>query len=180
MRHYNVLGIVIKRRNVGEADRILTVFSQKNGKMQLRAPGVRKLTSRRASHIELCNLSTFTLYKGRSLPIVTEAQTIHDFSKLKEDLTKIGFAYHLCELIDGLCPENQENFAVFVLLKETLTRLANGGDIVSVIHEFEIELLTLLGFWPKNRSSQHVNTHRFIENILERRLRSKVILSRLS
>lgn len=177
MRHYKTEGIIIKRRNSGEIDRRLTLFTENLGKIQVRAVGVRKIVSRRSPHVELLNLSMFTLYQGRKYPIVTEAHTISNFSSIKEDLTKVGFAYHICELIDGLCPDNQENRAVYMLLKRTLEQLANSSDIAMIIHSFEINLLTLLGFWPKNRFSENINTSEVIERILERKLKAKNIIS---
>ncbi|MDP3988452.1 MAG: DNA repair protein RecO [Candidatus Levybacteria bacterium] len=179
MRSFKTEGIVIKRRNFGEADRILTVFGKHSGKIQIKAGGVRRITSRRSGHIELLNHSMLSLYKGKSLPILTEAQTVDDFSSIKNNLTKIGFAYHICELIDGLCAENQENRDIFFLLKNTLDKLSKEDEIVFIIHEFEIELLTLLGFWPRNRPAQNLNTSVFIERILERKLKTKPLLSRL-
>lgn len=179
MRSYKTEGIIIKRRNYGEADRILTVLTKNNGKIQIKASGVRKINSRRSPHIELLNYSTLLIYKGAALPVLTEAETIENFLPIKDDLTKIGFSFHMCELIDGLCAENQENNTVFFLFKNTLCRLKEEEDLVSVIHEFEVELLTILGFWPRYRSSQNLNTHYIIENILERPLKSKNIFSKL-
>ncbi|MDO8658581.1 MAG: DNA repair protein RecO [Candidatus Levybacteria bacterium] len=180
MRSYKTEGIIIKRRNFGEADRIITVLTKHKGKIQAKATGVRRIQSRRSSHIELLNHSVIFLYKGRgTLPVLTEAETLEEFSIIKNDLTKIGFAYHLCELVNGLCAENEENFDVFRLFLNTLKRLSIEKDIASAIHEFEIELLTVLGFWPRYRSSQNLNTHYIIENILERPLKSKNIFSKL-
>ena len=51
MKTFVAEGIVLKRRNVGEADRILTVFTRTNGKMIIKAVGVRKIASKRSSHI---------------------------------------------------------------------------------------------------------------------------------
>lgn len=183
MKSYSTEGIIIKRRNFNEADRIVTVFTKQQGKIQIKAIGVRKIISRRSSHIELLNHSVLTLYYGRNLPILTEATTLKDFSQIKENLTKVGFAYHLCELIDGLCADNQDNQAVFNLLLLTLERLSGNEDMVSVIHEFEIELLSLLGFWSRAKplsAGRQVDTHYIIENILERRLRSKKLFHKLS
>ena len=176
MRAYKTEGIIVKRRNFGEADRILTVFTGNYGKIQARAPGVRKITSRRSSHIELLNLTLLTLYKSShsSLPIVTEAQTQEEFSSIKNTLRKIGFAYYICELIDRLCAENQENRRVFFLVRDTLFRLASniGGD--SVIENFEDKLLVLLGFLPSSHNLRDKQV--FIESILERKLRTTRIL----
>ena len=60
MRSFKTEGIVIKRRNFNEADRIITVFSKRNGKINIKASGVRKITSRRSPHLELLNYSIFS------------------------------------------------------------------------------------------------------------------------
>ncbi len=180
MRNFKTEGIIIKRRNIHEADRIITVLTREYGKLQIKARGVRRITSKRASHIELLNYAQLSLYKGSNLPVLIEAQMIDNFSSIKADLNKIGFAYHLCELIDGLCPENQEQHQVFDLFKFTLERLAKGEEnSLIIIHEFEIDLLSFLGYWHKGKNSSQIDTQQFIENILERKLKSHQIFSRL-
>lgn len=209
MRTYKTEAIVIKRRNIGEADRILTIFTKDQGKCIVSAKGIRRIPSRRSAHVELLNNSILTLYQARHSPILVEAVSLQTFDLLKQDLGKIGFAYHICELIDGLCPENQEHHQVYFLLKNTLHRLnrcslsfrsASGGeksqgdlsvatsafgeatlsrdDMLMIIHEFEVELLTLLGYWHKPQAaSLSMDTQAFIENILERRLKSKRVFN---
>lgn len=180
MRSYKTEAIIIKRRNFNESDRIITILTRDMGKLSVKAQGVRKITSRRSSHIELLNHTELSLYKGSSMPILVEAQTIQAYSDIKNDFDKVGFAYHVCELIDGLCPEGQEYRQVFFLLKKTLARIADEDDTLLAIHDFEIELLTLLGFWHKTpEDSKTLNTENFIENILERRLKSQKMFARL-
>lgn len=179
MRNFKTEGIIIKRRNSGEADRVITIFTKTYGKIQAKAMGVRRITSKRSSHLELLNLVQFNFYKGRVIPLVLETQTIENFELLKNDLTKIGFAFHMCELIDGLCADSQEQPAIFDLLHKTLQELSKSDDIVAVVHEFEVELLTLLGFWSRTTESLHINNQAFIEQILERKLKSKHLLQKL-
>lgn len=204
MRTYKTEGIVIKRRNVGEADRLLTVFTRDHGKAVIKAKGIRRIPSRRSAHVELLNQSVLTLYQGQRYPVLTEAVVLETFPSLKEDLQKIGFAYHICELVDGLCPENQEHHQVYFLLKNTLQRLSRCSlsfrpssagkksqgdlsvatlprdDMVMIIHNFEVELLTLLGYWhTPQAASKSMDTQGFIENILERRLRSRRIFAKV-
>ncbi len=174
MRSYKTQGIIIKRNNFGEADRILTVFTKNEGLIKVKAKGVRKISSRRASHIELLNLSTLSLYLGPRLPILTEAQTINSFPNLKADLGKIGLAYHICELINGLCAQHQENRMVFNLMLDTLEKLELDPNPRELIKGFEVELLTLLGFWNRDKTTD--NIHSIIENILERKLKTARIL----
>jgi DNA repair protein RecO (recombination protein O) len=178
MRNFKTEGIVIKRKNFGEADRILTVFTKDQGKISIKASGVRKISSRRSAHVELLNHTRLSLYKGNGWPILTEAQVIEDFSSIKADFNKVGLSYHLCELIDGLCPENQELFAVFQLLQKTLHKFCSEEEIAPIIHEFEVELLSLLGYW-NNTEAFNWNTNAFIENIIERKLKSRNIFSKI-
>lgn len=218
MRNSKTEGIVIKRKNLGEADRILTVITPHEGKITVKATGVRKITSRRSAHIELLNHASLHLYKGKGMHVLTEAKMLNDYPKIKQDFTKVGLAYHLCELVDGLCPEGQENSAVYYLFKNTLDRISQqestksaltylhaevddytigtfgigvsdsprvsmpqaGDSIQNTLHNFEIELLSELGYWNKSDPlSKNFDTHSLIETILERKLRSRNIFSKL-
>jgi recombination protein O len=213
MRNFKTEGIIIKRRNHNEADRILTVMTRDYGKIQVKATGVRKITSRRSAHIELLNHTALHLYKGSGFTVLTEARVIDDFALIKKDFTKIGQAYHVCELVDGLCPDNQENSAVFTLLKRTLGRLLQENEEsytpaylpeeiddytlgtygigvsdapqhsvpkTSLLQSFETSLLSELGYWDEqSKTARHVDTHDMIENILERRLKSRSIFAKL-
>ena len=180
MRSYKIESIILKRRNTGEADRIVTIFTKKQGKMHIKAVGVRRVTSRRSPHIEPLNRSILTLYKGGGMPVLIEAQTIEHFSVIKNDLTRDGFAYHLCELIDGLCPEGAENQQVFTMFYQTLLRLClNPSNILSVVREFEASLLIMLGYWPVHKPLANLDTKYMLENILERKLKANKIFSSL-
>ncbi|MBI2613619.1 MAG: DNA repair protein RecO [Candidatus Levybacteria bacterium] len=174
MRTYKIEGIVLKRRNLGEADRILTVLSRESGKIFIKAPGVRRIPSRRSSHVELLNLSQLTLYKSsRSfMPLVTEAQTLEDFSLIKSSLRKIGCAFYICELINGLCPENQENKSVFFHLKSTLLALNETSNAFDLVKKFEKDLLKELGFWSEAKLLKTQDSRTVMERLLERKLKT--------
>jgi DNA repair protein RecO (recombination protein O) len=179
MRNFRTEGIIIKRRNYKDQDRILTVLTRTHGKIFVKAVGVRKITSRRAGHIELVNHVSLSLYQGHVFPILTEANTINSFTAIKTDLDQVGLAYHLCELIDNLCPENQENIQVFDLLKLTLQRLDIGIEAKSVVREFEMKLLDILGFRNQTGHDQSFDSDSFIENIIERPLKSRRMFLKL-
>lgn len=179
MRNFRTEGIIIKRRNFKDQDRILTVITRNHGKIYVKACGVRKITSRRAGHIEPLNHSILSLYQGKMFPILTEASTLNNFPEIKSDLDQVGAAYHLCELVDGLCPENQENSQVFDLLKQTLERLELRKQAKGIIHEFELRILGILGYGAKMDYPHDFDSENFIENILERRLKSRQIFLKL-
>jgi DNA repair protein RecO (recombination protein O) len=188
MRSYKTEGIIVKRKDFREADRILTIFTRTHGKIIVRASGIRRIPSRRSPHVELLNYCSISLYQGRAFPILVEAQTIESFAEIKQDLQKIGYAFHLCELIDGLCPENQENQLVFDLLQRTLKKisfvtvenhLSKDQDIMLIVKQFQIELLSLLGYWDANDITNTIDIDQFVENLIEKKLRSRQIFSHL-
>ena len=178
MKTYKIEGIILRRRNFGEADRILTILSRESGKISVKAPGVRRIPSRRSAHVELLNLSQLTLYKSsRSfMPLLTEAQTMEDFSSIKDDLHKIGYAYYICELINGLCADNQENKNVFFYLKSTLSALSQTSNAKALVKNFERNLLSILGFWPEVKLLQTCDSQTVMERLLERKIKTLRVL----
>lgn len=183
MRSVKTSGIVIKRRNFNEADRVITLYTKEFGKIQVKAQGVRKITSRRSSHIEQLNLVQVGLYRGSTMHTLVEAQMVQTYESIKGSLPKSGASYHICELIEGLCPENQEQSQIFDLLKNTFDDLEqiDESEISVLLHNFEIDLLTYLGYWHGDlASASELDTHNFIENILERKLKSHRIFERMN
>jgi DNA repair protein RecO (recombination protein O) len=178
MRTYKTEGIVLKRRNLGEADRILTILSKEFGKITVKAPNVRRIPSRRSSHVELLNLSQFTLYGSSKtfIPIITEAQTFEDFPLIKRDLHKIGLALYICELINGLCADNQENRSVFFHLKTILFKLSETLNAESLVKKFEKDLLVELGFCSEAKLLQTQDSQIVMEKLLERKLKTLRII----
>ena len=181
MRTYKTEGIIIRRINFGEADRILTIFTKHYGKIKVIAKGVRRIKSRRASHLELFNHTVLFLNKGKNLDFVSEAQLINSFSDLRKDLTKIALAFNLCELIDQLTRENQSHQQVFNLLTTCLNDLSrfNKEEGREVVKNFERELLQALGFLPKEKSLNSLEMEHYIEEIIEKKLKSKKFLENL-
>lgn len=145
MRGFKTEGVILKRRNFGEADRILTVFTPYKGKITVLGKGLRRITSRRAGNVELLNRSILYLHQGKGMPILTEAQTLQSYQKIKMDLTLSTYAYHILELVDKLTAENQENRRVYSDLVEVLERLSENPRQI-FIRAFEAKILVNLGF----------------------------------
>lgn len=145
MQGFKVEGIILKRRNLGEADRVLTVFSLQRGKISVLAKGVRRITSRRAGNVELLNRSLMYLHQAKSFLILTEAAVLDTYQRLKEDLTLSTYAFHIIELVDKLTAENQENRILYEHLVSVLQRLSRKPRQI-LIRAFEAKILANLGF----------------------------------
>lgn len=145
MKFLKTEGIILKRKDFGEADRILTVFTKQSGKISVLAKGVRRITSKRAGNVELLNRSLLYLHQARSFLILTEATTIATFQKIKDNLLLSTTAFHILELVDKLTAENQENRLLYPQLIEVLERLENNPRQI-LVRAFEAKILSNLGF----------------------------------
>ena len=147
-RVYKTEAIVLKHINLGEADRILTLYTPNFGKLRAVAKGVRKPQSRLAGHVELLTRSAMMIARGRNLDIVTQGQIIDSFLPLRNDLWKTGCALYLAELVDSFSEEQDENYPLYRLFLDTLHRLES-ADVELTLRYFEIQLLNYLGYRPQ-------------------------------
>ena len=148
-RLYRTEAVVLRRQDIGEADRLLTLYTPGMGKLRVIAKGARKPTSRKAGHLELFLHSTLLVARGHALDIVTQADTVNAFRALREDLERTTYAHYVAELIDQFASEGQENRLAFELLVATLQHLCDTSDLRLATRFYELRLLALEGYQPQ-------------------------------
>ena len=120
-RVYRAEGIVLRRIAVGEADRIVTLFTREHGKIQVIAKGSRRLLSRFAGATEpFVHLRTL-LAVGQNLDVLTQAEVQNAFPRLRDDLARLGYAAYFVELVDASVAERQPQPEIWDLLLAALT-----------------------------------------------------------
>jgi DNA repair protein RecO (recombination protein O) len=139
--------IVLTSRPLGEADRILRLFTRELGRVDAVVKGVRKTSSRWGGRLEPFNVCDLLLHPGRSLYTVTQAQLVDVFLHLREDREALTAAAVVCETAAGLTPEHQPEERLFALLRNTLAELDRGfagpaaeaplvlGAMLKLLHE---------------------------------------------
>jgi DNA repair protein RecO (recombination protein O) len=147
-RVYKTQAIVLRQRKLGEADKIVTLYSSHHGKIDAVAKGVRRTKSRLAGHLEPLTLGSYLLAEGRELDIVTQAETMDAFPHLRADLERISRGLYCAELVDRLTPERSEGNPIFRLLQETLGYLDASPEYEMAARRFELRLLGELGYRP--------------------------------
>jgi DNA repair protein RecO (recombination protein O) len=148
-RTFHLNALILKHTDYSEADRLVVVFSSERGKVRAIAKGVRKIHSRKAGHLEPFTYSRLFLSQGRDMPIITQAQTIEPFSRLRGELARIGYASYVIELLDRFLSEDGANQPLFRLALETLRRLESVEDSFAAIQYFELHMLELQGYKPE-------------------------------
>lgn len=142
--------IILKRRDFGEADRILTVLTPRHGKLDVIAKGARKLTSSKTGHVELFTRADMLIHKGRDLDILVQVDMTAPYLGVREDLARGAYASYTAELVDRFVTEGDEAHSeVFTLLDETFDRLCSDDEPRLTVRYFEISLLDEVGFRPE-------------------------------
>ena len=104
-RTYRAEAIVLRTVDLGEADRILVLFTRHFGKVHVVAKGIRRTTSRMAGHAEPLTHATYQLARGRELDVLTGAEARAIYPALREDLGRIAAGWYCAELIDRFTVE---------------------------------------------------------------------------
>jgi len=148
-RLYRTEAIILRRQDFGEADKLLTLYTPGLGKTRVLAKGVRKPKSRKGGHVELFTHSNLLIAKGKSLDIVTQAETIHSFLPIRRELLRTSYAYYAAELLDKFTGERVENRPLFDLFLDALGWLGDADDLDLVLRYFELHLLSYVGYRPQ-------------------------------
>src|SRR5918997_2491482 len=124
---YKDEGIVLKTIKLGEADRILTLYTAHGGKVRAVAKGVRKTKSRFGGRLEPFTRVDLMLYRGRSLDTITAVDIVESFKDVRDDYESLTAAASLAELVDKVTPDRERALPVYALLVAGLRALAAGG-----------------------------------------------------
>lgn len=148
-RRWTTEAVVLRHAPLGEADRLLTLYTRNLGKVRALAKGVRKPTSRKAGHLEPLTHTRVLLAQGQTFAIVTQAEAVHTFPRLREDLERFAQAVYCAELVDRFVYEGESQPGLFRLLVETLERVEAHSRPWLAVRYFEVRLLDHLGFRPQ-------------------------------
>lgn len=142
--------IILSRMDFGEADRLLTLLTPRQGKLRAIAKGARKPTTRKSGHVELYARSDMLLHRGRELWIIAQAEMTEGYLEMREDLNRMAYASYTVELVDRFTTDEDEaeSEALFALLDAALRALCGDADLRLVARFFELRLLDAVGFRP--------------------------------
>jgi DNA repair protein RecO (recombination protein O) len=167
---YSSEGIVLARRNFGEADRIISVYTKNHGRATFIAKGIRRPKSRKRGHLEIFSYVKFNAASGRGIDIMTEAEVIDDFKAIRKNLRRVSLAYYICEVIGKITHESEPNDKLFNLILENLRNLKEDKKLKSLRINFIVDLLILLGYWPSGK--ELIDADKKLEEVIERQVSS--------
>ena len=144
---YREQGIVLRTYKLGETDRIVNIFSQGKGKIRAIAKGVRRPGSKFGGRLELYSHVDLQLYEGRELDIVTQAELIAPFARVREDYGLSASAATMVEAVDRVVQEGERNLRLFLLLRAGLQALEARPPYPAIfVDAFLLRLASTAGF----------------------------------
>ena len=148
---YRDTGIVLRVQKLGEADRIITLLTQKHGKVRAVAKGVRRTSSRFGARLEPFGHVDVQFYPGRSLDVVTQVETLDAFHVgLVADYSRYTAACAVLETADRLTAEEGEPaLRLYLLVTGALRALSEGDrDGSLVLDAFLMRAMSIAGWAP--------------------------------
>ena len=156
MLQVNTQGIVLKRTDYNEADRIITFLTPDQGKITVLARGVRKTKSKLAGGIELFSISDITYINGRGeVHTLVSTRLVKHFGKIVTDLNRTNLGYDFIKLLDRSTEEHPEP-EYFELLAHGFEALDDKNVNIDLIEVwFKAQLLRMAGHSPNLKTDEH-------------------------
>ncbi|MEO6913692.1 MAG: DNA repair protein RecO, partial [Candidatus Baltobacteraceae bacterium] len=147
-RAYKTAGVVLRGRNLGEADRIFTLFTTDRGKIDAVAKGVRRAKSHFAGRLEFMSEATLSLHRGRNLDIITAAEISTSCWNAVVQPQAFAAASMIAEFIESFCEPDLALPEVYELVIGAVAALGSIEDPLALIPRFSLRLLDALGLAP--------------------------------
>ncbi len=145
---YEVKGLVLRCVDVGDNDRLITLFTKEKGAVTAMAKGARSLKNRNfASSQQFC-YADFILTERKDKLWVRESSVIESFFHLRDTLEGLSLALYFAEVLSYVTTAEPEGELLRLALN-SLYAICEGGRPLTVIKcAFELRLLSLIGFMP--------------------------------
>lgn len=149
MKRYQTTGIVLRRVDYGEADRIITFLTPERGAISAMAKGVRKPSSKLAGGIELFSESNITVLEGKAnLDHLISSRLITHYRHIVSDYERVETAYSAIEAVNKIARQFDDNRLYELLL--LVFKALDNTKIPAVVTElwFKLNFLAVLGQQP--------------------------------
>ena len=149
MKIIKTKGIVISESNVSDFDKMLTILTPNNGKIECIAKGARKTKSLLMAGTQFLCFGEYVLYKAGDIYSINSCETIELFYNIRTDLDKLNAVVAITKIIRDVTTENQNCYRILQLFLNTLYVIANTEKSIDfTISIFCIRLLSIIGFKP--------------------------------
>ena len=151
MPSYRVRALALKKTKLGEADLIVTLLAEDGCQIRAVAKGARKTASRFGARVEPFSVADLLLHTGRSLEVITDAETVVSHAALREDYDRCMAATVAADFLDKSSVECQTDDRLFGLATATFDALEQGavGVLPALVVAFLVKGMAMQGYRPQ-------------------------------
>lgn len=149
MSYVKTKGLIIREVNTGEADKIVTIFSGKRGRISAFVKGARRPRSKLIAGTQFLSYSDYVLFSGRDMYSINSAEVVEQFYEIRNDMIRLTYAVHFIDIVTDVIQENQPAPRVLQLLLNSLHMLSKTDKEPELIARiFELRFLSIMGYAP--------------------------------
>lgn len=147
--YLTIKGLVLRVTDYNDKDALLTVLSQRHGKLTVKARGLRRKNSPLVAPCQLLAYGEFTLFEYRGTYTINEASSIELFQNLRRDLTKLSLGTYFAQVAEVISQEDLPNPELQSLVLNCLYALSNMNQPENKVRAgFELRAACLAGYTP--------------------------------
>ena len=149
MTDFKVNGLVIREADYGDNDKLLTILTEKHGKLFVIGKGVKSLKNRHMACTQLLSYAYFNLRKRGSMYYITDSDLIENYYDIRNDILRLSLAAYICDILCEVSREGTEEADILKLALNTLFAIAKSIRPLEFIRAaFQLRILTICGFMP--------------------------------
>ena len=138
---------VLKKRERGEADQNITLYTKEFGKIDLLGKGIRKIDSKLKSGIDEYSKIYIEFIETSKRKTLVEAKNISKFLSFKKE-GKIELIEKIKELVDNLIKEEEKDIKIWLLLKNVFFEKEKIKNYSIIYYYFFYNFISYLGYKP--------------------------------
>jgi DNA repair protein RecO (recombination protein O) len=144
-----VTGLVLKSVNIGESDRLITVFTKESGTVSAMVKGARSLKNRNMSATQQFCYSNFVLYQKGDKHWVRESNLIESFFGLRDSIEGLSLAGYIVEVLSDVTTAEAEGSLLRLALNSLYAISEKKYSLDKIKSAFEIRATSIIGFMPE-------------------------------
>ena len=146
---YTIDGLVLRMKNSGENDKLISVLTAEQGRISVLVKGGRSLKSVSLSATQLFSYSNFEINDRNGFKWLQRASSIRQFDGLTGSIEKISLASYFASVAEELSGENEPAHDILRLTLNSFHALENDTKSPSQIKAcFELQCAAMSGFMP--------------------------------
>lgn len=146
--YYNIKALILNTKTVSEADKVITAYTNKWGKIYAVVPSAKKIVAKLNPATEPVTESELIVYQNSqySRPTVTGARILNNNTQVKQDFHRNLLAFYVCEIADKFTPMHLSSTKKYDLITRTWSLLATSKTPLRVLTAFSLRLLKISGY----------------------------------